>query len=273
MRRGPAAVAVLAAAMVLTGPVPQAHAAGCDENELYAFVTGSSGDFDSGDILALSTRAKTLSGTGKPVDNRQTGGGANAINPLTGVHWFTVKGNQTYSTHPHGTPYHWRDLSGPSVKDGFGFRKDGYGYFLAETGGRVDVYSFWHERPAGRQRISLSGMDENPVDLAFDGRDRAWLVTADGSLWRVDDVRSSSWRARLAYAADNSGERVEGIALGRLDGKETIFVSGSYSSGERFVSRAEPDGKEVWYDPLPALSGSGSITDLASCSYPSLGSY
>lgn len=270
MRRNFLFAALLAAAtMVAATPAPQAHAAGCDENELYAFVTGSQGDFDSGDILALSLRNK-LTGNSKPVDNRQTGGGANAVNPLTGVHWFTLSGNQTYSTNPHGTPYHWQDLSGPSVKDGFAFRKDGYGYFLAKAGGRTDVYSFWHERPGGRQRITLSGMAEEPVDLAFDGRDRAWLVTAGGALWRVDDARAGNWRPRLAYAPDNSGERVEGIALGRYEGEDTIFVSGSFSSGERFIARAVPEGSEVWYDPVKTLKGSGSITDLASCSFPSL---
>ncbi|WP_055563572.1 hypothetical protein [Streptomyces atriruber] len=275
-----ASVLALTAACSLSGlaTAPPALAAvnPCDSGHLVAYLAGtgegSTGTSGGGTIVSLEL-GEDLRQDYVLLRNQDRNGGALGVNPASSTLWFTTQGNRVWSSKAEGTPYNWRDLSGPSYKGDIAFGKDRKGYFLAEENGATNVYVFPADRPADRRRINLNaapGQDhdlDDPTGLAFDGRNQAWIITRHGELWTVRDTAATTWKAQYTSAAQPSTRKFEDLAFGRQNGQDALFVSGS-DRGERFVARAGDRGNELDLQPTHHIAGDGSVTGLASCAFP-----
>ncbi|GGO94137.1 hypothetical protein GCM10012280_48280 [Wenjunlia tyrosinilytica] len=282
-------VATAAAMAFSAGPAAsraRAAAAACRPSEVFASADG--GD-DSADIHAHDAR-QGYARVRTSVDNAKGTAHANAVNPKTGVHWFSGPGGQVFSAEEQGRPYPWTDLSGTPrdaagltaagkgpEKEGFGFRKDARAYIL-EPGGTGRIITFAADRPKTWSTVRLVAAADDPLaaslrygslsDLAFDGHDRAWLSSLDGIIWRVDDTEGARWQAHSVVRLDTGDTALTGIAFATdRDRLGALLVSTAGTT--RTIREVLGVGGNGHYLSEPLYSGdAGSYTDLASCAYP-----
>jgi hypothetical protein len=249
-------------------------------DEIYAIVYGdarfTNRQGDNGDVYAHRRDGACLR---KVLESADGSGWSNATDSK-GVHYIGWNGNQIYSRAETDAKitYH-RPLSGGDPKDAFAFRQDDTGYFFSARE-RGKVYWFTdptryktlqvHNSPANKEQVFTSRHE--PIDLAFDGDDRAYLLDAAGHVWIVTDTRAAQWQAQYLTQFGRPVGKLPASYFGiAFDAQGVVYLCGGVDDGSndyRFIATSsfdKPDQVHIIYQGEP---GSGSYGNLSSRAYP-----